>query len=131
MQVSPVRTYEFSSQLLTEFPMRVMMIGATAALLMAGAAGAQTTGTTTTLPDGMGTPPAAGTSTESTTSTTTTDTTTGVGGQTAPGQVDATTGAGTADMLVEKDGKWMKGDREATKAEIAAHKKAMKSNRPT
>ncbi len=33
-------------------------------------------------------------------------------------------------MLVQKDGKWWNGDREATKTEIAAYKKAKKAGNP-
>ena len=34
-------------------------------------------------------------------------------------------------MLVQKDGKWWNGDREATKTEIAAYKKAKKAGKKT
>lgn len=40
------------------------------------------------------------------------------------------TQAGTEVMLTERDGKWWNGDREATKAEISAHKKAQKMAKP-
>lgn len=44
---------------------------------------------------------------------------------------DAVAPAAAADaMLVQKDGKWWNGDREATKTEIAAYKKAKKAGNP-
>ena len=73
-----------------------------------------------------------------TTGSTTTPDSTMSGGQMGPSSTTtdpgmSSTGAGApamapnaADGMMQKDGKWMMGDRPATKAEIAAHKKAMK-----
>lgn len=38
--------------------------------------------------------------------------------------------ASDATALVQRDGKWWNGDREATKDEIAAHKKTQKAGKP-
>ncbi|TRW16863.1 hypothetical protein [Glacieibacterium frigidum] len=48
---------------------------------------------------------------------------------TAPAASAAPAGTTTAsaEMMVERDGKWFMGDRPATKAEIKAHKKMMKT----
>lgn len=57
----------------------------------------------------------------------------GMSAPTAPMPADtssASTGSTTtaaADMMTERDGKWYVGDRPATKAEIKAHKKMMKT----
>ena len=82
-----------------------MLLTALAAVVMAGAAAAQTvTPTDPAAPVPMDSMQAA-----------------------PPADAAAAPGATT---LVEKDGKWWNGEREATKDEIAAYKKAMKAGTP-
>ena len=52
-------------------------------------------------------------------------------GSSADGTVGSTTTTDTASgSMTQVGGKWMVGDRPATRSEIAAHKKAMKSSKP-
>ena len=46
-----------------------------------------------------------------------------------PGMTHGTSSAMAADMMVMTNGKWMMGDRPATKAEITAHKRMMKQEK--
>ena len=48
----------------------------------------------------------------------------------APPAGAASAPAGETAMLTKRDGKWYSGDREATKEEVAEHKKSMKAGNP-
>ena len=96
-----------------------MILTIAAAAVMATAAGAQMTGPTDPSATGTGTmqtmPPA--------------DATTPQPDMSTPPAAVATPSA-TPGSLVQRDGKWWNGDREATKAEIADYKKMKKAGKP-
>ncbi len=107
--------------------MKTMMMLTAAALLAGTAATAQTAPGPSQ--SNQQTPDTAGMSPPSTTT---------ANGNLSGGSYEAnntgrTAGSGesmmTADGMTQKEGKWMMGDRPATKAEVAQHKKMMKADK--